>query len=355
MNRRQFMQQGFFSLLGSRHLFAKLEGQALSLLPPPISFIWLGALSGTSVRGKVRMDTTTTTAVRLVVSTTAALDAPIYSAVDNAQTSNNFVADLTVDTLQPDTTYYTAVEVDGVVDSSQMITFHTPAVGPYTFQFACSACAHQQTQFDIFTTIRNHNLLFYRHLGDLHYRNITANDVDVYRTAYDEIFDSSTTSQGDLYRHVPIVYTWDDHDYGENNSDRTSPSKQAACQTYREYVPHYPLADAAPNAPIYHAFTIGRVRFIICDSRAERSPYTWATDPNATMLGDTQKAWFKQELTDARDNGQFVIFTSGSPWLGEPEGGNPNNDTWYGYSVEREELADFIEGLGMNGRVLALC
>lgn len=72
-----------------------------------------------------------------------------------------------------------------------------------------------------------------------------------------------------MYGQAPVAYVWGDHDYGGNDADRTSPSRPAAMRTYRQMTPHYPLADG-PEEPIYRAFTVGRVRFVMTDTRSAR-------------------------------------------------------------------------------------
>ena len=76
--------------------------------------------------------------------------------------------------------------------------------------------------------------------------------------------------QAALYRHVPIAYVWDDHDYGPNDAGADSPTRTAARTAYREVVPHHPLVRPG-DSPIQQAFTIGRVRFVLTDNRSERT------------------------------------------------------------------------------------
>ena len=76
-------------------------------------------------------------------------------------------------------------------------------------------------------------------MGDFHYLDIQTNSRALFRAAYDSVL--ASPEQSDLYRHVPIVYMWDDHDFGGNNSNRRSPSHEAARLTYEEVTfPHYP-------------------------------------------------------------------------------------------------------------------
>lgn len=94
--------------------------------------------------------------------------------------------------------------------------------------------------------------MFYLNLGDLHYADIATNDPARFRRAPQSVF--AQHHRADLLQRVPFVYMWDDHDYGPNDFDRTSPSRAAAHEVYREYIPHHPLPDAEA---IYQSFTVG--------------------------------------------------------------------------------------------------
>ena len=78
-----------------------------------------------------------------------------------------------------------------------------------------------------------------------------------------------------------VYHVWDDHDFSTNDADASAASRPAAMAVYRNLVPHYPLR--GNDAPIFQAFTIGRVRVIITDTRSAR-------DANGSMLGAEQLA-----------------------------------------------------------------
>jgi alkaline phosphatase D len=181
------------------------------------------------------------------------------------------------------------------------------------------------------------NPLFFLHLGDMHYLDIAVNDPEEFQIAYELVL--SSPAQSTLYRSAPIAYMWDDHDYGPNNSNSTAAGRQAARQTYQGYVPHYPLPAGSGNVPIYQSFVIGRVRFILSDLRSERSPQSDPEGPAKTMMGATQKAWFKDELLAGRDAQKLIVWAGTVPWIGPAVA---NGDHWAGYTTERQELANFI-------------
>ena len=336
LNRRQFLRGGvktaFAATLGRLlwpRLFSLHSGGFVTTL-------WCGALKPDTVHLKARIDHASTT-VRIHISTQPDLSNPFLADFQTADASNNFIVSQPAAGLQPDTHYYYGVEANGAVDLSQIGHFKTPGMGAYSFSFAFASCATTSSNHEVFTAISNADPLFFLHLGDMHYRNINQNNQDLYRDAYNQVF--AQPRQAALYRSRPIVYTWDDHDYGPNDSDATSPSREAARLTYREYVPHYPLPAGDGDAAIYQAFTVGRVRFILTDLRSERSPKSDPDNSAKTMMGIVQKAWFKNELLAAKGNFPLIVWACSMPWIDAPAAGA---DTWGGYSTERRELANFI-------------
>ena len=243
--------------------------------------------------------------------------------------------------LAPDTEYTYVPEVGGKPRpelSGRLRTF-PPAGSPATFTVALGSCARTGSRHKVFTTIRDHRPLFFLHTGDLHYENIGRNDRDRFREAYGRVLASPTQSA--LYRNVPLAYVWDDHDYGPNNSDANSPARAAAQRVYREYVPHYPLAAGPGDAPIYHAFSAGRVRFVLTDLRSARA--------GQSLMGPAQKRWFLNELAGSARTHALVVWVSPVSWAGDPEQGK---DRWSSYPAERREIADFVKAQGITGLVI---
>ena len=253
------------------------------------------------------------------------------------------VARFTVRNLEPGRTYHYAVEVNGVLDLQTTGRFRVQDDPSYLFVFG--SCARSGSNHVIFDTIRalEPAPAFFVHLGDLHYDDIgrfgPADGVSYlpeYRAAYDVILRSAR--QGTLWRTMPIAYTWDDHDYGPNDSDTTSPGKADAYRAFREYVPHQPLASPTREG-IYQSFVIGRVRYVLTDCRSKRSPKGRADNVSKVVLGAEQEAWFKAELLAAKAAGQAVCWANSKPWVASAEAGG---DSWGGYTTERARLANFI-------------
>lgn len=304
-----------------------------------VEAMWSGAVAPTSakVNAKIALESN---AVRLVVSQNSNLSSPLFSSYTTAsQATNNRVAALSITGLTPNTAYFYAIEAEGAVDNSKIGQFTTFADGPFSYTFAVSGDATTGSSHPIYTTIRDQNPLFFLNPGDIFYGAIGVNNRDLFRAAYDATMMSATQSL--LYQQVPLSYMWDDNDYGMNNSSASAPGREAARLTYQEYVPHYPLAAGSGNVPIYQSYAVGRAKFILTDLRSERSLGA------GTMMGAVQKAWFKQELLSAKGTYPLIFWLNTVPWVSSAD-----NDTWFGFSAERTEIANFIKDNGIEGVVI---
>lgn len=225
--------------------------------------------------------------------------------------------------------------------------FRTFAEGPFSFRAAFASCAATGSASPVFEAIRRQQPDLFVHLGDLHYEDIARDDPDRFRSAYERVLSSPT--QAALFRSAAVAYTWDDHDYGPNDSDRTSPSRHAALQAYRRCVPHYPL-DPDTEATVHQAFDVGRVRFLLTDVRSARSP-RHLPEERRTLLGERQLAWLEGQLDAARD-APLVVWVNPVPWITRRD--ESTREGWAPYSRERQRLADAVVRLGLAPRLVML-
>lgn len=310
-----------------------------------VEWVWSGGVSDSQATVNARLHNEASD-VQLLVSTSEDLSDPIRVGPVAATKDGDRIVSLTANGLNPDTEYYYAIEADGRVETNRRGTFHTFPVGPASFSFAVSSCARTGSNGSVFDAIREGDPLLYLITGDFNYENISSNDPDAFLDAYQTTLTSP--AQAALYQSTPIGYVWDDHDYGGNNADGQSASRPAARSRYQQIVPHY--ATAGAEGAIYQAFSAGRVRFIITDSRSERTPSSAPDNADKTMLGDAQKAWFKQQLLDAREDYALIVWVNPDPWIGAAAVGG---DAWDGYDTERQELAGFITDNGIDNILMA--
>jgi alkaline phosphatase D len=163
-------------------------------------------------------------------------------------------------------------------------------------------------------------------------------------------------------RSVPMMTTWDDHDFGANDAGGSFAFKERAEQIYESY---WGSSDDVKSRPgVYESRIVGpegkRVQFIILDTRFFRSdlarlPYRdpgpslgWyipSNDPRATILGDAQWQWLAQELEKPADL-RFIV--SSIQLITSAHG----FESWYNFPKERERFYGLLAAKGVNNAVL---
>ncbi len=88
---------------------------------------------------------------------------------------------------------------------------------------------------------------------------------------------------------IPILATWDDHDYGANDSNKNYPFKYDSLKTFSGFFPQKIISSSFRKGPgvsfVYKAFSH---RFIFLDNRFFRSP---KNDVDGTHWGTRQEKW----------------------------------------------------------------
>ncbi|HEY0169565.1 MAG TPA: alkaline phosphatase D family protein [Pyrinomonadaceae bacterium] len=310
---------------------------------------WVGGVTSSSAVIKAAVDKNSS--AELILSKSSTLSSPEQHTPTTTSASVEMkVLTFTPDNLLPDTQYHYALKVGAAAPAADRRgRFRTflPENSAASFTFACAGDAKGGELFSefsnhkVFDTIRAEKPLFFVHLGDLSYDNVNSRVVADHVESFRGVLNAPR--QAELYRNVPVAYTWDDHDYCGDASDGESKGRRAARLAYQRCVPHYPLAEGEGDVAIYHAFTVGRVRFLMTDSRSERSSRKLPDTATKSMLGARQKKWLKDELRAGKDRFPLVVLVSSVPWLGDPKKNPVDTDGWFSYSTERAELGSFIQ------------
>ena len=341
---------------------------------------WSGDITPTTAEVRAKLDQDGRE-VRLWVSRDSDLTRPaIYGpAVSQTNIAGNVVG-FHLTYLRPDTTYYFAFEVKGEVERIKAGRFHTFPARPASFTFAFASCGITGSTNASYDCIRRHEPLFFLCTGDFHYEDIDTNRVEKFQHAYDKVLASPVQAQ--LYREVPLIYMWDDHDFCGNNSDDRARGRIAVKQAYRDYFPHYPLLDESPAGPITQSFEVGRVKFLMTDLRSQRERALTRDGPGKSMLGALQKNWLKRELRAANGVYPLIFWISSVPWSGNSHtnyywpvttndfgylhhqnlsyipttNARPTRpvavDSWAAFAHERREIADFVKANQIRGLVI---
>lgn len=142
-----------------------------------------------------------------------------------------------------------------------------------------------------------------------------------------------------MKRLIPSVATWDDHDYGMNDGNRTFRYRSEVLAIFDAFYPQEAMRGSLERGPgLARAFKAWGQQFLLLDNRSFRSP---KGESPQTHFGREQTEWILSKLRAF--NGPSVL-VSGDQWFGAYhtfesfEGDHP------------EDLAAFLENLKATGR-----
>lgn len=263
---------------------------------------------------------------------------------------------VTVDGLEPATEYRARFSLDGeALEAHPEVRFRTlpPSGAPGRYRIALVSCARVawdsvQTIWAAIARDRPDVLVW---LGDNNYfeHGDAANGVppdyaSLERMAYRHAELRALPTLQPVLRTIPNIAIWDDHDYGDANSDRTFPLREGSAILFIRY-----WANVSYGGPgldgIWSEFRIGDVDVFLTDDRFWRDPNDAPDSPTKTMLGEAQKAWLKERL--AASDARVKVVAVGVQVLADYH-------QWESYALfayERDELLDWIRDQRIEGVV----
>tara|TARA_B100000676_G_C18090129_1_gene858886 strand:+ start:1787 stop:2815 length:1029 start_codon:yes stop_codon:yes gene_type:complete len=192
-------------------------------------------------------------------------------------------------------------------------------------KIAMGSCLRQDQIQPVWQSIRNVQPDIFVHLGD----NIYADTYHAFEmhSCYAQLW--ANAGYQALRRATPVVATWDDHDYGWNNSGAEYWMKKDARQIFCDFFgePANSLRRVQPDG-IYTSYIFGpsgqRTQIILLDGRYERT--------KSQMLGERQWQWLEGEL---RKSAELRFIASGSRVIAEGIG---REEGWENIPEERQRL-----------------
>jgi alkaline phosphatase D len=111
-----------------------------------------------------------------------------------------------------------------------------------------------------------------------------------------------------LMKQVPVLATWDDHDFGTNDACGAEHPTQRdkSVDLFQKYMSFIANPD---KRKIYCSHVIGDVRVIVLEQRYHRQTVR-ALGDGSTLLGEEQEKWLFDEL--AKSTQTFTVICSGS-------------------------------------------
>lgn len=307
-------------------------------------YVWVGAVTDKSF--KIFVDVRADETQLLVCKSNESFDNVAYRAMDAASPTPGVdtliygrLRHFHVGILEAATRYSVGLmRSDGIVKVAEVTTFPSEssevvlAIGSCQEDHTDIAALDEIAQWrEAYAGSRPQAAFLMLHMGDLHYANIKENDPLLFATANRNVVSNAKR----LFRTTPVAYTWDDHDYGYNNSNADAPARPAALATFHAMVPK-PSPDI-----VYHAFTVANVRVIVSDLRSEAVS-------GSHLMAPEQLRFLLDELQEHRKY-DAIVWVSSRPWIERP---SPGSDRWGGFVEQRREIANYIAAHGVTNLML---
>ncbi|MGE4130069.1 MAG: alkaline phosphatase D family protein [Bdellovibrionales bacterium] len=112
---------------------------------------------------------------------------------------------------------------------------------------------------------------------------------------------------------IPVIATWDDHDYGVNDGDRTFPFKTESREIFLSFFPQKKSSPGFERGPgVASWVTLFGGNMALLDDRFFRSP-DLLDSPDQTHFGVEQEKWLNQKLALSKT---AVFLASGDQFFG---------------------------------------
>lgn len=232
-----------------------------------------------------------------------------------------------------------------------------PAAEKPIARIAFGSCIRQDRPAPILETVRRSAPDLLLLLGDNIYADTT--DMEVMQGKYDQL--AAIPEFAKLRRQVPILATWDDHDYGVNDGGAEYPKREQSRDIFLRF---WNTPDDSPvwqHAGVYDARIFGppgqRVQVILLDTRYNRSPLKQGeqrrlggphvpdADPDKTMLGQAQWQWLAEQLAQPAE---IRILASSIQLLASDAG----QETWANLPLERARLMQLLDQSAAAGLIV---
>lgn len=187
--------------------------------------------------------------------------------------------------------------------------------------------------------------------------NIYADTDDIVRMQTMYRNQNQVTGYRELKQKVPIIGTWDDHDYGLNDGGVEFPKKKESQQAFLDFMEVPMDSPRRSREGVYtaHDYNLpqGKMKILVLDTRYFRTPLTPDTltqkrvTPNTygqgTLLGEKQWQWLSEELHSSQAD--FNIIISSIQLLSNEHG----FECWGNFPHETDKLLQLLAASRAKG------
>lgn len=204
---------------------------------------------------------------------------------------------------------------------------------------AFGSCNHQSLPQEMWLNMMDYKPDLFVFLGDNIYGDCKT--VDCIQNNYNKQL--RKTYFLDFMEKVPIIGTWDDHEYGTDNSGIENPIKKESQKLFLDFIGEPLNSPRRTQEGIYTSYTFGKegkkVKIILLDERYFREK----PGETADMLGELQWKWFENELNNS--DAQINLIGSSSQFLVSGK----TSDRWEQYPRSQKRMYDLIKASKKQG------
>ncbi|HEY7116421.1 MAG TPA: alkaline phosphatase D family protein [Tepidisphaeraceae bacterium] len=228
-----------------------------------------------------------------------------------------------------------------------------PAADEVLSRIAFGSCHKLDRPFGVWDAMLGHKPDLFIFLGDTVYKDTV--DMEEKRAEYAKL--AAVPNFAAFRKEVPILATWDDHDYGANDGGADYPKRDDAKKIFLDFFDEPHDSPRWNHGGVYGAWVFGpagkRTQVILLDTRYFRSKlrhddfggYLPLDDPHATFLGDEQWRWLGEQL---KVPAELRLLVSSI----QVEAEDQPNEKWSNLPRERERLFKLIADSKAQGVVL---
>ncbi|WP_052850536.1 alkaline phosphatase D family protein [Streptomyces avicenniae] len=229
------------------------------------------------------------------------------------------------------------------------LTTAPPAGAPARVTMGLGSCA-PSTPDAVWTRIVDEGCDSFVLLGDTPY--VDSGDLAVARAKHRTFLSQPQIAR--MIASMPVWGTWDDHDFGGNDTDGTLAGKRNTRTAFVDYRANASFGHGADGArltrrtdgeAVYTSFRRGPVEVFLLDPRwFSRTGPSFADPSRPTCLGTVQWEWLRTALRAS--TATFKAIASGMIW---DDKGNSESDDWATYQHEKDAILDLVAEEGIPG------
>ena len=237
------------------------------------------------------------------------------------------------------------------------------ASGQAISKIAFGSCGSQDHPLLIIDVVVRHKPDLFIFLGDNIYGD--TKNMDTLRAKYNKL--AAKPSFQNLRQNVPIIATWDDHDFGWNDVGRHYPFKARSKEIFLDFFNEPMRSERRKHEGIYTSYSYEiegkKLQIILLDNRtfrddllkynneqAKNKQYFYTLDysphhnSDSTLLGEAQWKWLENELGKPAD---LRLICSGTQFGIEYNG----YEAWANFPHEQKRMLNLIKTKKASGIV----